>query len=76
MATQKLPPHTVEVSVDTMGKINFEVRGIKGGGCTNIADVIRKATGLRVVASKPTGEAFEAGVHCSVGPAQTVWIRK
>ena len=57
--------HEVRFRIGPDGKIIFEVKGVKGQGCRDIAAAIRKATGLKVSAERPTGEAYEAEVHCS-----------
>lgn len=58
--------HDVDIKIDKHGKITFEVKGIKGGGCAAIAKAIQDVTKFKVTHQKSTGEAYEAEQHCSV----------
>jgi len=51
--------HTIEFEIKTDGTVSFTVRGIKGGGCTDVARIVSEATGFEVEHVEHTPEFYE-----------------
>jgi hypothetical protein len=49
----------IEVVIDKDGQVRIEVRGVKGGGCTDLTKGLEEALGGQVVERQMTGEALE-----------------
>lgn len=52
----------LEVFIDANGKVQLEVRGVKGGGCLDLTKELESLLGGEVLERKMTAEAYEAGV--------------
>ncbi len=54
------------------GLIHFVINGVKGPGCTNIAEAIKKATKLTTISDSKTGEFYEEPVSITGGTTVSV----
>ena len=52
-------PHEIEFVFAPDGSTSFKVKGVKGGGCKDVAKAVVKATGFDVESDTPTSEFYE-----------------
>lgn len=53
-------PHEIEFVFSPDGSTSFKVKGMKGGGCKDVAKAVATATGFEVDSDTPTPEFYEA----------------
>lgn len=51
----------IEVFIDSTGKVQLAVRGVKGGGCLDLTKQLEALLGGEVLDRKMSSEAYEAG---------------
>ena len=54
--------HEVEVIIDTHGKVQVLVRGVKGPQCLQLTQGLEAALGGEVTSRDPTAESYEVPV--------------
>lgn len=57
-----MEPHRIEFVVHPDGRVEYKIRGIQGGGCSDISKVVQDAVGLVPVVDEATSEAYSCAV--------------